>query len=319
MSSQAIKKAYEDPTIGLSGLQAFTRKFKKIRPEVKSDRVKDVVRRLDAYSLHKPSRKTRLHTRSYEVAGPHHMYSLDLLFLPKLKRYNRGVYVALIAVDVFSKMIYMTTMKDKTANETRRAFEIVLDQVSPFKPEVVLSDAGKEFAGSFAKLLKEREIQHLISRSAYKAAHAENAIRLVKRMLHRHMTASGERNWTKVLQQVLQNLNDSVKRTHGMRPTDVNIDNSDKVFDNLYSSQRKRVEQYKKDLEKKRNRPLPLGTKVRVSVIHGVFGKHYEKSFSDEIFEVERVKHTVPITYVLKDEEGSIIRGAFYKQELHPL
>ena len=34
------------------------------------------------------------------------------------------------------------------------------------------------------------------------------------------------------------------------------------------------------------------------------------------MFTIVEVKHTKPVTYILKDEQGNIIKGGFYEQEL---
>ena len=59
-----------------------------------------------------------------------------------------------------------------------------------------------------------------------------------------------------------------------------------------------------------------VGDKVRISKIKQTFDKGYDNNWSFEVFTVNQVLDTVPITYKLKDFNGDLITGSFYNQEL---
>ena len=46
------------------------------------------------------------------------------------------------------------------------------------------------------------------------------------------------------------------------------------------------------------------------------FEKGYKRNWTKEIFVVDEVNKTIPITYKIKDLEGEPILGSFYKEEL---
>lgn len=59
-----------------------------------------------------------------------------------------------------------------------------------------------------------------------------------------------------------------------------------------------------------------LRSKRGISKYNGVFTKGYLPTWSNEVFDVFRVQPTVPVTYILKANNGEIIQGEFYGHEL---
>jgi hypothetical protein len=47
-----------------------------------------------------------------------------------------------------------------------------------------------------------------------------------------------------------------------------------------------------------------------------VFTKKYLPNWTNEVFTVYKVQPTVPETYILKDNKGNLLQGAFYGHEL---
>ena len=59
------------------------------------------------------------------------------------------------------------------------------------------------------------------------------------------------------------------------------------------------------------------GDKVRISKFkRNVFDKGYTPNWTEEVFTVDKIQYTNPITYKLKDLRGEDIQGSFYKLEL---
>ena len=61
---------------------------------------------------------------------------------------------------------------------------------------------------------------------------------------------------------------------------------------------------------------LKVGDAVRVSKYKNVFEKSYTPNWGMEIFTIERRQPTNPLTYILKDSQGQLIKGGFYEHEL---
>ena len=59
------------------------------------------------------------------------------------------------------------------------------------------------------------------------------------------------------------------------------------------------------------------GDKVRISKYkRNVFDKGYTPNWTEEVFTVDKIQYTNPITYKLKDLRGEDIQGSFYELEL---
>ena len=133
-----------------------------------------------------------------------------------------------------------------------------------------------------------------------KSVVAERFIRTLKNELYKHMTAIGKNVYWNVLDDVVDKYNNTINRSIGMKPKDVKTD-------------KKAV--YVEESNEKSTR-LSVGDRVRISKFKNIFAKGYTPNWSKEIFVVNKIKNTVPLTYELKDLNGEDIIGSFYDREL---
>ena len=54
---------------------------------------------------------------------------------------------------------------------------------------------------------------------------------------------------------------------------------------------------------------------VRISKYKNIFTKEYTPNWSEEVF-VDKIKNTVPWTYIINDLSGEKITGTFYEKDL---
>ena len=66
----------------------------------------------------------------------------------------------------------------------------------------------------------------------------------------------------------------------------------------------------------KRNPKFKVGDHVRISKYKNIFAKGYAPNWSEEAFVINKIKNTVPWTYVIHDLNGEEIIGDFYEKEL---
>ena len=85
-----------------------------------------------------------------------------------------------------------------------------------------------------------------------------------------------------------------------MKPTDVK--------DNIY------VDVKKESNDK--NPKFKVGDHVRVSKYKNIFAKGYMPNWSEEVFMINKIKNTVPWTYVINDLNSGEIIDTFYEKEL---
>ena len=64
------------------------------------------------------------------------------------------------------------------------------------------------------------------------------------------------------------------------------------------------------------NPKFSVGDKVRISKKKKTFEKGYTTRWTEEIFPIVEVKHTLPITYKIADLNEEEIQGTFYEPEL---
>ena len=72
---------------------------------------------------------------------------------------------------------------------------------------------------------------------------------------------------------------------------------------------------FKKEVNDK-NPKFEVGDHVRISKYKNIFTKRYMPNWSEGIFIIEKIKNTVPWTYVINDLNGEEIIGTFYENEL---
>ena len=139
--------------------------------------------------------------------------------------------------------------------------------------------------------------------SAYnegKSVVAERFIRTLKNKLYKHMTATGKNVYYDVLDDIVNEYNNTKHNTIKMKPKDVGNDN-------------KRV--YIDEHNEKHSR-FKVGERVRISKFKNIFAKGYTPNWSREIFIVNKINDTVPYRYNIKDLNDEEIIGRFYDREL---
>ena len=71
----------------------------------------------------------------------------------------------------------------------------------------------------------------------------------------------------------------------------------------------------KKEVNHK-NPKFEVGDHVRISKYKNIFTKGYMPNWSEKMFNIKKIKNTVPWTYVINDLNGEEIIGTFYENEL---
>lgn len=260
--------------------------------------------------LHKPARRNFQRRRTI-IKGLRDLFQADLAEFIPYSRVNKGYKYILLVVDCYSKFAWARPLKSKKGQEVAKAMKNILSKAAaPPSPPLVppnnfQTDAGREFYNShFSKVMNEYNINHYSTYSAIKASMAERLVRTIKGKLYKSFSLRGNHKWIDILQQVMQQYNNTKHRTTGMRPVDVTAATKLDVYDNLKVAGKAR---YK------------VGDFVRISKYKSVFSKAYHGNWTAEHFKVIKVKHTDPVTYLLEDMHGQPILGGFYELELQKI
>ena len=141
-----------------------------------------------------------------------------------------------------------------------------------------------------------------------KASIVERFIRTFKGRLYRYFTQNSTSVYIDVLSSIINSYNETFHRTIKMTPKQARKkSNETLVYENLY---RNTHPLYNRVAKFKVNDP------VRVSRYPNIFAKAYTQNFSAEYFFIDKVEHTEPPVYKLRDFAGEKLLGTFYEQEL---
>jgi hypothetical protein len=261
-----------------------------------------------ARELHKPVIK-KFRTRRIIIQGIDHIWAADLLIMTQYSRENRGYKYILNVIDCFSKYVWCVALKKKTAYEVSEAFEQILNK-SGRKPELLHTDMGKEFVNAtFARLLKKYDDIHLYHTfSEVKSSIVERFNRTLNEKLKLHFEVNQNHKWLWILPSLLKEYNErDVHRTIGRSPAQVSKKNESEILERMYP-----LEKFK--LEKPPS--FKIGDRVRITLKKDQFANKYSRKWTTELFKIDKIYYTDPITYSISALNGEEILGHFYKQEL---
>lgn len=265
----------------------------------------DDVRKRIIEELHKPSRK-RFQRRRTIVRGLDDLWQADLADMVPYVKSNKNYRYILVVIDCFSKYLWTRALKTKTGNEVQAALSSIFSENGRV-PKNFQTDAGKEFHNAaLKKLFDKHNVNHYSTFSTMKASIAERVIRTLKEKLQKSLLYKANQIWIDILQDVTKQYNNTKHRTTLLPPSEVNIDNEERVLNSSAFSR----------LKIARKGKFHVGQVVRISKHKSLFEKGYTANWSMELFKIRNVQITNPPTYLLNDMENNPILGAFYEYEL---
>ena len=210
-------------------------------------------------------------------------------------------------IDVFSKYGWIVPLKDKKGESVAEAFKTILKEGR--KPQYLWVDKGKEYYNKHVKDLLEKNGIHMYStENEEKSSVVERWNRTIKSKMWKQFTVQGNTIYLDMLAEILKKYNNTKDSSIKMTPTEAsNKKNEGTVYFNLYG-----------DMEISKQKPkFKIGDKVRISKYkRNVFDKGYTPNWTEEVFTVDKIQYTNPITYKIKDLNDETIEGSFYEPEL---
>ena len=113
------------------------------------------------------------------------------------------------------------------------------------------------------------------------------------------MTSISKNVYIDKLDDIVDEYNNAYHTAIKMKPIDVK--------DNTYINTDKEIDN--------KDPKFRVGDHVRISKYEINFSKGYTPNLSEEVFVIEKVKNSVPWTYVINDLNGEEITGTFYEKE----
>ena len=288
--------------------------------------------------LHKPPRRN-WPRRVVQVGGVDDVWAMDLIIMATTSReegskrqQERGRKAAVDAkgetylniltiVDVLSKYLWAVPLKGKTAAETSRAIQKVIEE-SGRKPNKVWVDEGGEFMKNNGASLSKKFVTYS-TYTPMKSMVCERAIKTLKGWMWREFTRRKELglkpvyNWLEDLPKQVERYNNT--KHNGLKYQLMNgkkarftpnealkPENSEKVME-MVNDKANSVPEPKY--------PLKLGDFVRIVKAKGMlakekkFRKGFEVGWSREVYRVVEVINSKPKMYRLMNAEGETDDG----------
>ena len=207
---------------------------------------------------HKPVIK-KINKRKVYSQFRDNIWGVDLADMQSLSKKNKGIKYLLCAIDLFSKYTFVVPLKDKTGISFVNSFNKIIKQ-SNRKPNKRWVDQGSEFYNRiFKKWLSDNDISLYSTFNEGKSVVAEIFIRTLKNKLCKHMTATGKNVYYDVLDDIVNEYNNTKHNTIKVKPKDVK-----------YSNKRVYIDEYNK-----KDSRFNVGDRVRISKFKKIFAKEY--------------------------------------------
>ena len=212
-----------------------------------------------------------------------------------------------MVIDVFSKYGCIVPLKDKKGQTVTIAFQSIFKEGR--KPKYLWTDKGSEFYNKhFNDLPNKHNITLYSTENEEKSSVVERWNRTNKNKMWKQFSAQGNTMYLDILPEILKQYNNTKHSSIKMTPTEASKKkNEGTVYFNLFGN-----------LKQLSSKPkFQVGDKVRISKYKTkVFDRGYTTNFTEELFIIDKIQYTTPITYKLKDLNDEKIKGSFSGPEL---
>ena len=131
--------------------------------------------------------------------------------------------------------------------------------------------------------------------------------RTIKSRLQKYFHKNNTKNWIDVIEQVVQNYNNTPHSSIGVAPNQVSESNRKQVYKRLYP-----------DLDLRTVCKLKEGDRVRKIINKDIYEKGYTRNWSEEIYIIDKVKQSNGVCYYyLKDHTNIRLPGIYYYYQLN--
>ena len=168
------------------------------------------------------------------------------------------------------------------------------------------SDRGEEFYNTtFLHYLKEQNIQIYSTDSDLKAVFVERFNRTLLDLIKEPLYNEGKGSWLNHINIALEKYNNRVHGTTKMTP--IEGSNNSLLPSNNINNNNEILRSFAK---------FQVGDFVRVPDKRNIYSKGYTTNWNRELFKIHSINSTNPVTHTLNVENGEIIQGKYYEQEL---
>ena len=153
--------------------------------QVSISKIQKWLQNVYTYTLFKP-KKYHFKRNRVVTTGIDHMWDVDLADVTNIRQHNDGYNFLLVAIDVFSRYLWISPIKTKNKNDVKEGFLRIFSSTSR-RPSRLRTDKGKEFTNKLVSdFLKTENIKAFTTKNETKANYAERVIRTIKTLMYRY-------------------------------------------------------------------------------------------------------------------------------------
>jgi len=290
-------KLYYDPLTGFKGASTMYKRAKAANIKVTMKQIKEFIKNTKGKQLHSLA-KSKNKTGSILGYSPNNVWQADLLDVSRFARANKGYNFILTAIDVYSRKAHAIPLKRKTGKAVQQAFESIF---GTNRPNNITTDAGKEFLNKTVQdyfnfyqirhwVVEDREHRHR------KTAVVESFNRTLMNTLKLYFEANDTLNFTKPLQKVVDNYNNTTHSTVKNKPNEI-------------WERKKKNEQVIHTFQS----DLKIGDKVRTRIGKGKLSKGFDINYSRDVKTIVRREGQ---QYVLQTKSGKELKTRYKPDDL---
>lgn len=284
----------------LGGVKRFYKAAKAVNPEITIQEVKEFLATQRVYTLHKPIRKPKTYRRVL-VKGIGDLFQADLVHLQMYSRANNSYKYACHIIDVFTKRLWVFKLKTRSGLAMKKALAsfFILNRANALQ-----CDQGTEFFNhDFKTMMDAFGIRLYHTHTDKKASIVERVQRTIREKLERYFTLTGRNRWIDIIDEIVENYNNTIHGTIKMKPAEVRAKHTPQILKLLYP---KRADKSIK---------FSVGDEVRAVKARKNFQKRSRSMWQPETFTVLEVKDTNPKTYKLG--YNNVVKAkSYYSAEL---
>ena len=298
-----LENLYYNPKTGYIGTQALLQKASEIQPNIKRKDVKEWMDKQQVRQLNKSSGLKPKYMPIFSSQGE--SYQIDLTFLPKFKKQNHGYDIMMTCININTRKGYAYMAKNKEQNTIVDLLEKLYEDTNK-RIHTINSDNGTEFLNrKVQKFFDEHDITHITCDAGdkFKMGKIERFNRTVKQRIENHFLATNSVVWYDVLDDILQNYNNTYHSAIKMKPNNVGIEEEKQIVDEA-------LEKVSDILSSQQMLTSP----VRIRLKKEIFDKGTQL-WSEDLYDI--VDNTLMGRYLVKKVGGRVpLKKTFRYEEL---
>lgn len=231
------------------------------------------------------------HKILHRIINPENAYIIDIAFLPKYTKQNRGYNAMLIILEGTSRYAFVYPLKHKSDDDI---IPIIQKFIKENKVEYITTDNEKAFLSNQFKNVTQGITHFLVEPDDhYSMGMLDRFVRTLKELVEKYFVANNTVVWIDVIDDIVHNYNNRIHSTLKTTPNDAYLDftTRDELRMRLAKSDEKA--QIKK-------REFNIGDFVRYLKHKKVFEKG-ESKYSTKFYRIKRIEAN---SFILESPSG---------------